>query len=123
MIDFEAVPDKLTRAGDRFHDIAESFTKQPALGFKATASEAGDPVLAKALESFQHASAHSVAVLAEDVRGLGDRLGKAARDYRDGELEAIEKVRAIEVAESPAWPAVVSSDGTVGTRSIRAVLG
>ncbi|MFK0249639.1 DUF6317 family protein [Amycolatopsis azurea] len=123
MIDFEAVPDELSRAGDRFHDVAESFTRQPALRFKAMASEAGDPALEKALASFQDASAHSVAVLAEDVRRLGDRLGEAAREYRNGEEVAIEKVQAIEIAESPAPPVPVVSVGDTGTRSIRAVLG
>ncbi|WP_410666018.1 hypothetical protein [Amycolatopsis sp. lyj-84] len=119
MFNFEAVPDELNRAGDRLRDIAEIFTTQPALGFKATASEAGDPVLAEALESFQQASAHSVAVLAEDVRRLGDRLGKAAREYRAGEEMAVEKVKTIEAVESQVRPAVATSD----TKTIQSVLG
>ncbi|RSN20209.1 hypothetical protein DMC63_14145 [Streptomyces sp. WAC 05977] len=118
MFDFEAVPGELGRAGDRLHDITEMITRQPALKFKATASEAGDPVLVAALESFQEASAHSVTVLAEDVRRLGDRLGEAARAYRNGEEAAIEKVNAIGDAESLARRTGDSDDGT-----IRAVLG
>ncbi|MEU3767629.1 hypothetical protein AB0E55_21465 [Amycolatopsis keratiniphila] len=121
MIDFEAVPDELSRAGDRLHDITELITRQPALKFKATASEAGDPVLVAALESFQEASAHSVTVLAEDVRRLGDRLGKAARDYRNGEEAAVEKVNMIEAAEDRAPRAVAFDAGSVNT--IQAVLG
>lgn len=121
MIDFEAVPDELSRAGDRLHDITEMITRQPALKFKATASEAGDPVLVAALESFQEASAHSVTVLAEDVRRLGDRLGKAARDYRNGEEEAIEKVSLIEAAQSLTRRAIAFDAGNAGT--IQAVLG
>ncbi|MFE6613571.1 hypothetical protein [Amycolatopsis sp. NPDC057786] len=122
MIDFEAVPDELSRAGDRLHDITEMITRQPALKFKATASEAGDPVLVAALESFQEASAHSVSVLAEDVRRLGDRLGRAARHYRNGEEEAIEKVNTIESAERFVPPAIAAADpGNANT--IQAVLG
>ncbi|RSM76564.1 hypothetical protein DL991_25575 [Amycolatopsis sp. WAC 01375] len=121
MIDFEAVPDELSRAGDRLHDITEMITRQPALKFKAMASEAGDPVLVAALESFQEASAHSVAVLAEDVWRLGGRLGEAARGYRNGEEAAIEKVKAIEAAESPAPRAIVFDSGNANT--IQAVLG
>ncbi|MEU9688238.1 hypothetical protein [Amycolatopsis japonica] len=121
MIDFEAVPDELSRAGDRLHDITEMITRQPALKFKATASEAGDPVLVAALESFQEASAHSVTVLAEDVRRLGDRLGKAARDYRNGEEAAVEKVNLIEAAESLTRRALAFDAGNVNT--IQAVLG
>lgn len=121
MIDFEAVPDELGRAGDRLHDITEMITRQPALKFKATASEAGDPVLVAALESFQEASAHSVAVLAEDVRRLGDRLGKAARDYRNGEEAAVEKVNLIDAAESLTRRARAFDAGNVNT--IQAVLG
>ncbi|MFD5247173.1 hypothetical protein ACFWIW_21690 [Amycolatopsis sp. NPDC058340] len=121
MIDFEAVPDELGRAGDRLHHIAEMITRQPALKFKATASEAGDPVLVAALESFQEASAHSVTVLAEDVRHLGDRLGEAARDYRKGEEAAVEKVNLIDAAGSLTRGALAFDAGNVNT--IQAVLG
>ncbi|MEV6909547.1 hypothetical protein [Amycolatopsis sp. NPDC051071] len=119
MPDFEAVPARLSRAGHHCRDLVEIFTRQPALGFKATASEAGDPVLAKALESFQQASAHSIAVLAEDTRRLGDRLDEAARRYRSIEDEALGNVETIEATEGQVRPAAVVLD----TNVIQAVLG
>ncbi|MBB5852219.1 hypothetical protein ACFQ05_02950 [Amycolatopsis umgeniensis] len=120
MIDFEAAPDELNRAGERLHDIAEMITGQPALKFKATASEAGDPALAAALETFQRSSAHSVAVLAGDVRRLGDRLGKAASVYREREGEAVETVKTIEPEEHPVRR---TATDTRATKTIQAVLG
>lgn len=119
MTDFEAVPERLSRAGDRLHDLVEVFNGQAALRFSARASEAGDSVLAEALKAFQQASTESAAVLTEDARRLGDRMHEAARRYRMFEGEAAGIVSALDVAEHGGDISSVIVEDSV----IRAVLG
>jgi hypothetical protein len=122
--------EQLRGAGAHLRELTESLGGTACLRFSAKPSEAGDEVLVRALERFQHASSVSARLVTEDVRLLGDRLHQASDAYREFESFAVDSVTAcvsvvpdVPVPVLPDLPVPDVAGSDVGEGVIRAVLG
>ncbi|MEU4254305.1 hypothetical protein AB0F15_43630 [Amycolatopsis sp. NPDC026612] len=96
---FEADPVLLRAAGHRFGALAAESAARPELRYAAKAEQAGDVLLARALDDFQDASARAAVLLLGEARELGARLEQAARLYADRDTDALDAIGLIGAPE------------------------